>query len=322
MDFDYYKRLVDSYILRKNSHLNFWHCGPEVNYEFNKNEIGQYYMPFINKAKYDAYFDDMGVPLLNYQGCIGSQYNPIAISQYGLGNYNLFLKKNEEEYKNKALIAADWMVNNLKKNSKGIPVWMHDFDWRYIEKLKAPWYSGLAQGQGISLLIRASKLKRGGKYLETSKKGFISLEKTIDKGGVLTIDDDGNKWVEEYLVEPPSHILNGFLWAIFGVYDYFLFTGDEKVKNLFDDFVKTIKNNIHRYDIGFWSLYDLSGGSLKNISSHFYHKLHIVQLKILSQLTEDKELLKWAEKWEGYWKNSFYRKKALFRKFHFKIKRC
>ena len=31
-----------------------------------------------------------GIPLLNYHGIIGKQYNPIAIAQYGLGNLNFY----------------------------------------------------------------------------------------------------------------------------------------------------------------------------------------------------------------------------------------
>ena len=322
MELDYYKRLLDVYILQKKSHITFWHCAPEVNEELNKNEIAQYYMPFISKAKYNAFFDDMGVPLLNYRGTTGLQYNPIAIAQYGLGNYNLFLRTKEKKYKKKAIMSANWLVDNLKNNPKGIPVWMHNFDWRYIATLKAPWYSGLSQGQGISLLLRTYKLTKDEKYLESGKKAFISLQKLVDEGGVLSIDDHGNKWIEEYLVNPPSHVLNGFLWALFGVYDYFLFTEDKNIKNLFEDFLKTIKDNLYKYDIGFWTLYDLSNSNIKNIASYFYQKLHIVQLKILSKITEDDSFLEWAIKWEKYWENPSYRKKALFRKFLFKVRRC
>ena len=39
-------------------------------------------------------------------------------------------------------------------------------------------------------------------------------------------DEHGNLWFEEYIVSPPTHILNGFMWAAWGVYDYFLATGD------------------------------------------------------------------------------------------------
>ena len=46
-------------------------------------------MLFAEKADYQGAYDPSGVPQLDYHGHIGLQYNPIAIAQYGLGNYNL-----------------------------------------------------------------------------------------------------------------------------------------------------------------------------------------------------------------------------------------
>ena len=43
------------------------------------------------RATLDAHDAD-GIPLLDYHGNIGLQYNPIAIAQWGLGNFNLFLR--------------------------------------------------------------------------------------------------------------------------------------------------------------------------------------------------------------------------------------
>ena len=56
---------------------------------------GEYYMPFLEKADYAGPYDADGIPLLNYHGQIGRQYNPIAISQWGLGNFNLFLRSKD-----------------------------------------------------------------------------------------------------------------------------------------------------------------------------------------------------------------------------------
>ena len=41
-------------------------------------------MTFYNKANYTANLDNNGIPMLNYQGKIGLQYNPIAIAQWGI----------------------------------------------------------------------------------------------------------------------------------------------------------------------------------------------------------------------------------------------
>ena len=54
-------------------------------------------MPFLRKADYPGPFDARGIPLLDYQGSLGRQYNPIAIAQFGLGNFNAFRRSGQAE---------------------------------------------------------------------------------------------------------------------------------------------------------------------------------------------------------------------------------
>lgn len=308
---NYWQRIFSAYFGQK-SQLSFWHGTPKINKNASFDKLGQYYMLFKYKADYLGPFDKNDIPLLDYKGVIGKQYNPIAIAQYGLACYN----QNNLKIAKKQ---ADWLVNNLEKNKKGISVWMHNFDWEYRDKLKAPWYSALAQGNGISLLVRIYLKTKNKKYFETAKEAFKSLLIPINKGGVLCIDKNNNYWLEEYIVSPPTHILNGFLWTLFGVWDYWLLTKDERVKNLFDKCIKTLQNNLRNFDVGFWSFYEQSGTKMKMLASPFYHKLHIVQLKILFKITGEKIFQEYAEKWEQYQRNWFYKKFALIYKIIFKI---
>ncbi len=276
-------------------------------------------MLFASKAEYSGQYDKDGIPLLNYHGRIGIQYNPIAIAQYGLGNYNLFLRTGDSAYKEKFILVADWLVSNLKQNNSGIWVWNHYFDWEYRTQLRAPWYSGLAQGQGISVLVRAFDITRDKKYLDSAERAFESFFYSIDDGGVVFIDTDGNPWIEEYLVEPPTHILNGFIWALWGVYDYYLTTRDRKAQSFFEQCITTLTKNIDRYDTGFWSLYELSSTKLKMLASPFYHRLHITQLSILHRLTGEKKFKEYEERWRGYQNNFFKRSLAFAYKGVFKL---
>ena len=150
----YWNRIFHAYLISNNSQLSFWHGKPEINVVPDLNQPRPYYMKFHYKADYNNHFDKRGIPLLNYHGDIGLQYNPIAIAQYGLGNYNLFLDTGDQSRLNKFILVSDWMVENLEINKYGVPVWHHHFDFEYRELLKAPWYSGLAQGLGISVLAQ------------------------------------------------------------------------------------------------------------------------------------------------------------------------
>jgi hypothetical protein len=200
-----------------------------------------------------------------------------------------------------------------------LAVWNHHFNWEYRDTLKAPWYSALAQGQGISLLVRAHKESGDARYLDAARQAFASFQQPIDKGGVAFTDESGDLWFEEYIVSPPTHILNGFIWALWGVYDYFLATRDSSAQELFSRGVRTLLHNLDRYDLGFWSLYEQSGTRLPMVASRFYHQLHIVQLRVMHRLTGEEAFARVADRWENYARSRTKRTRALCYKSAFKL---
>jgi hypothetical protein len=228
------------------------------------------------------------------------------------------MQTGQKRYMNNLILAADWLIDNLVDNSFGIPVWMHHFNFEYQKGLTAPWYSGLAQGQGLSLLLRAYHTTQNEEYLRTAESAFLSFQTPVQEGGVIIRDKDEYLWIEEYIVNPPSHVLNGFIWALWGVYDYYLVTGSDRAKNIFEDAVETLHANLERYDIGYWSLYDLSSLKLKMIASPFYHQLHIVQLTIMHELTGKEVFRKYKDRWESYQKRNLNRVRAFAYKLVFK----
>jgi heparosan-N-sulfate-glucuronate 5-epimerase len=316
---NYYRRISGAYLLPGKSQLTFWHDQPQVNPGASIGQLGQYYMPFVEKAQYVGPYDADGIPLLDYHGRIGLQYNPIAIAQWGLGNFNLFLRSNDQERRRKSLAAADWLVKKLELNRFSVPVWNHRFDWEYRTPLKAPWYSGLAQGQGISLLVRIAQETGKSEYLDAAKRAFISFSKSTNDGGVVFTDERGDLWFEEYIVSPPTHILNGFIWAAWGVYDFFLATKEKTAQELFNRAVETLSNNLDAYDLGFWSLYEQSGTRLPMVASRFYHQLHVAQLRLMYRLTGDDVFSRYADRWETYARSRAKRTRALCYKGAFKL---
>lgn len=301
------------------SQLSFWHDPAELNTHALTHALGEYHMTFKEKAHYAGAHDAKGIPLLNYHGAIGLQYNPIAIAQWGLGNYNLFSRNGSAAARSKFLMASDWLCERLEKNSHGLDVWNHYFDWEYRQTLKAPWYSGLAQGQAISLLVRAHADTGKQKYLSSAALAFRSFLADVASGGVIFEDAEKNIWFEEYLVSPPTHILNGFIWAAWGVYDYFLATGSREAMTLFAGAIKTLEKNLSRYDLGFWSRYELSGTRLPMIASPFYHRLHVTQLRVMYRITSEKIFDRYAGRWEGYARSRANGSRALCYKGVFKL---
>lgn len=319
---NYFKRIFKVYFTREKGYLSFWHERPEVSDGIKPFELGPYYQTFADKAQYKGPKDRNGVILFDYYFDIGRQYNPLAVAQYGLGHYNLYLKTKDKAHLDIAKNQADWLVANLEENGYGIPVWKHKFRWHYKKYLAPGWFSAHSQGTGISLLARMYKETEDKRYKQTAEKAFISLNLPIRDGGVKHVDHKGDVWLEEYLISPPTHILNGYLWALWGVWDYYLLSDSEEARSLFKECVKTLQSNLHRYDIGFWSLYDLSDQALKMIASPFYHRLHIAQLKATYILSGEHAFDAFGKKFDGYLRNPFYRAvafmyKAVFKLFYF-----
>ena len=276
-------------------------------------------MPFHHKADYPGQHDKNGIPILDYQGHIGLQYNPIAIAQWGLGNYNLWCDTKDQLRYEKFIGCANWLVDSLEQNDQGLWVWNHHFDWEYRDTLKSPWYSALSQGQGISALVRAWDMSKDNKYLLAAQKALIPFYKSVTEGGVVFTDKNGNKWLEEAIVYPPTHILNGFLWASWGLYDYWLTTQEQKVIRFFDDLVDTLLTNLSFFDCGYWSLYEQSGTKIKMLASPFYHSLHVVQLQIMHRLTGHALFLEYADRWSKYQEVRLNKYRAVTYKSIFKI---
>lgn len=315
----YYRRIFSAYLLGGKSHLTFWHETPAENPQFCIDELGPYYMLFTEKADYTGPFDNCGMPQLDYHGRIGVQYNPIAIAQYGLGNYNQWRRTSDRERREKFFRIANWLCDHLETNPNGLAVWNHHFNWEYRNTLKAPWYSGLAQGQGISVLVRAHQESGDTRFLQAAESAFESFQRPIEQGGVAFTDRSGDLWFEEYIVSPPTHILNGFIWALWGVHDYFLATKQKCAEELFWRGVRTLLHNLEHYDLGFWSLYEQSGTRLPMVASPFYHRLHIVQLRVMHRLTGEEKFAEVAERWECYARSRLKHTRALCYKSAFKL---
>lgn len=309
----YYKRLFETYISKKESHIKFWKNIPEINKEVDYSKIGKYYLTLSQKGNYSGPFDSKGIPLLNYLGDIGVQYNPTAIAQYALANYNL-AQNPQDIYFQKFLLGADWLANNLRVSPEGVYLWPYNFDF-YI--MKAPWYSGLAQGEGLSVLVRAYAATGKKQYQEAGEKVYRSLCRTTAAGGVLYRQGE-DCWIEEVVCDPPIpplHILNGFISALWGIHDYVLLTQSQEAKDLFVCCSNTVLKYLPQYDMGFWSLYKLMPkNKIKFIASPNYHLLHIAQLRILYSMTGEKKYSYYADTWENYENNSIYKVAAIIYK--------
>lgn len=316
----YLARVASVYARPSKGPLSFWHETPEVNEASFADDASQYFMRFQGKASYAGPFDASGVPLLDYRGAIGRQYNPIAIAQYGLARFTQCVRGGGRADEAAWRAVADWLVRSLRPNPQGVPVWFHEFDWPYRQPLVAPWYSGLAQGSGVSLLVRAAHHTGEAAYEEAARDAYRCFTRDVSAGGVVCTDEGGHPWIEEYLVDPPSHVLNGFIWALWGVLDYARWTGEPGPRALFEACTATLRENLPRYDTGEWSLYEVPDSGPPMLASTYYHRLHVTQLRVMHRLTGDAVFDQWASRWNAYLQNPWLRRRAFVRKAWFKLR--
>jgi hypothetical protein len=315
----YWKRVTSAYLGGGQSHLTFWHGTPEVNAQADPATVGQYWQLFREKADYPGRHDAAGVPMLDYHGHVGLQHNPIAIAQWGLGNHDLWLRTGDAERRARFLRAAEWLLANLEPNAAGLCVWPHRFQWEYQTLLPAGWYSALAQGQGLSLLVRAHRVTGDARYLEAAERVLDTFFHEMEDGGVTHTDAEGFVWLEEVIVAPPTHILNGMMWAAWGLYDHWLHTRSERARARWEDAVRTLRARLGDFDLGYWSLYDIAGARIPNPASRFYHALHVVQLRVLRRLTGDPIFDEWAARWDAFQRSAPRRGLAWSHKALFKL---
>lgn len=260
------------------------HVEQDIGKIFSTCEIKGYYNDLTKKVTEDK--ENLGLEKLpvNIIETGESVLFPTQIFQYGLGAFDLFLIHNKKIYLNKFKMCLEWAYLNQEESG----AW-NNFYFIYPE---AP-YSAMSQGEGASLLLRGFKLYNEKKYLIRAKKAIDFMLEDISNGGT-SMDIEGQSFFLEYTNQPI--VLNGLIFALFGLYDFSLVTEDIKYKRIFQERVASLKLLLPKFDNGYWSKYNCE----KMIASSFYHKLHIAQLYVLYEITNEEIFKDYAMKWEKY----------------------
>jgi hypothetical protein len=96
--------------------------------------------------------------------------------------------------------------------------------------------------------------------------------------------------------------------------------GDGESGRLFEAAVDTLAANIHLWDTGWWSRYDLFPHPVRNVASFAYHELHVVQLRVTHALSPRAELAEAADRFESYERSRLAVPRALAHKVAFRLR--
>ena len=227
-------------------------------------------------------------------------YFPIEVAQYGLGAFDIYLENKDDYFLNIACDCADSLIEFADENG-GLKT------FEYIYK-KHP-YSSMAQSEAACLFMRVFVEKNEQKYLDHAKRFLDFMLLFLEEGGTAKYVD-GDMYLCEHTDPSRTVVLNGWIFSLWGLYDYTKLTNDKKISEAYEKTLNTLKKELPGYDCKYWSYYDRSN----RMTSPFYHKLHIAQLDVMYDITGDEVFKEYSEKWDKYQRSFFNPKRAFIKK--------
>ena len=234
--------------------------------------------------------------------------------QRALGCYERWLAGEGEVWLASARETADLLV----AEQRGDGGWEHRFHYPHTFDIEPPWLSGMAQGEGASLLVRVHADTGEERYAEAASLALGPLDRTAAEGGASAPLGDALV-PEEYPTDPPSLVLNGMIFGLWGLRDVAVALGDSEADAAFQAGVDALAASIGRWDTGWWSAYDLHPHPVRNIASLGYHKLHIAQLEATHELAPRPALAEAAARFTGYGESAANRVRASAAKVAFRL---
>jgi hypothetical protein len=153
--------------------------------------------------------------------------------------------------------------------------------WEYMFPFdggRPPWTSGLSQGTALQVLARSWQRFKEPELLSAAQQA-LGIFQTAPSSGVQVRTPAGSEYAE-YTYAPSDRILNGFIQAVIGLYDYTQITKDPLGLKLFEAGDTEARAEVPHYDTGAWSLYDQFSESNLN-----YHELLTEFLQHLCERT-------------------------------------
>jgi hypothetical protein len=249
----------------------------------------------VRIGMYDAFdFDEDGIPRYPYP--TGLQYNITFICHFALYKHSHYIKFGRPEDRVVFLHLCNWILEHGKETDDAF---LFPYAFPYMNtnaRLSPPWISALGQGRILSVLARAYELSGDERYLAVAIKAMKPFEFASSGGGVQARFPDGGIAFEEYPGREPNIVLNGLITALVGLYDLSQTGRAARASELFEQGVRSLENNLHRYELGYWSAYDLTG----YVAGANYHLYHIMQLWALYEMTGCETFRQTSAKWQGY----------------------
>jgi hypothetical protein len=145
---------------------------------------------------------------------------------------------------------------------------------------RPPWVSALSQATGIQALSRAAARMQEPRYFEGARAALGIFRVAPPEG--VRVDTPVGAYYLQYSFNAGLHILNGFVQALNGLYDFAAFANDPDGRALFAAGEAQARLEVPMFDTGGWSLYQ--PGKESDLG---YHELLIDFLRGLCRRVPD-----------------------------------
>lgn len=277
---------------------SYYHQPQRLGQAFRPGELAGYFNDLTAKTHWAGHTDDEGIPV-NILADGRRVYFATTVVQKALGHWDKWLLTRDDTDREEFFRLCHWLLDK-QDNNGGWPVWSE-----LGLSLASP-YSSMTQGECISAFTRAWTLTKDDHFLKGARRALELMIKPIEDGGT-SLYENGFFFLEEFPSRPRSTVLNGWIFSLFGIYDYWLALKDQEAYELFRRSLDTLKKHLHQYDAGYWSYYDTQG----HLASPFYHDLHIHQLSALALVDQDPLWVEYRDRWALYQRKRWNKFKAL-----------
>lgn len=276
-----------------------WHVNQDIGKCFSTEEVKGYYNNLTEKVtKMPELLETEDLPRLKI-GADKYVDSGVAIFQYGLGAYDLFLQTGNDKYHKKFQQAVEWAVKK-----QGLSGEWDNFSYFYPDHP----YGAMAQGEGASLLIRAYVDSGDELYLNRAKSAIDFMLTSVEDGGTTLYESNDTIFLE---YPHRKAVFNGWIFAWWGLYDYVIVTKDRgNYKKVLDNSLQSMIRMLPSFSNSYWSIYDLEN----RMASPFYHNLHVGLMQAMYELTGNVVFNKYAKRWERQKKNPIFKTMAFMKK--------
>lgn len=220
--------------------------------------------------------------------------HPVIAAHCGQVMWDNYRRTNNRAWLTRAIRQGNWLISRRQQYAGA---WFYPYLWNHTLEasatvgpilLRRPWYSAMAQGEALSLFVRLSESTDDPKWRAAADATFASL---------LVSPQVGRPWAswihQRYLwlelttfADTPTgaRILNGHMFALFGVYDYWRLTGNPTAGRVARAALTTSLVYARKLRRPYWrSYYD----DYRRGESNAYHYTHVHQLQYLAEMTGD-----------------------------------